>query len=68
MPLPELHIRVRIIDPEHPHYRETGVFTGEIVQFTHWQGKMAKIALDACQHGVTACYVSPGQIGEDELR
>jgi hypothetical protein len=65
MPPKDRPVRVRIIDPEHPHYRETGVFTGEIVQFTHWQGKMAKIALDACPHGVHACFVSPGQIQED---
>lgn len=54
--------RVRIVDREHPHYGETGEFRGEVIKFRYWDGKMAKIHLDACQHGTDACYVSPGQI------
>ena len=52
---------VQIIDPKHPHYPETGHWTGEII-LPVWGGKMGKIQLDNCRHGTDACYVSPGQI------
>lgn len=56
---------VRITDPEHPHYPETGRFTGEVIKFRFGSGvPMAKIALDNCKHGTDACYVHPGQIEE----
>jgi hypothetical protein len=55
---------VRITDPEHPHYPETGRFTGEVITMRFSGKKMAKIALDSCRHGTDACYVSPGQIQE----
>lgn len=52
---------VRITDPKHPHYPETGRYTGDIIK-PIWGGKMALIKLDSCRHGTDACYVSPGQI------
>lgn len=56
---------VRITDPEHPHYPETGRFTGEVIKFKFGIGaSMAKIALDNCKHGTDACYVAQGQIAE----
>jgi hypothetical protein len=54
---------VRITDPEHPHYPETGRFTGEVIR-PIWGEEMAKVALDNCRHGTDACFVSPGQIAE----
>ena len=67
MSKPTLHLhgtcdRVIVTDREHPHYGETGVFTGEVVTFKHWEGRMALVKLDACRHGTDSCYVSPGQI------
>ena len=57
-------LRVRIVDPEHPHYPEHGEMTGEIISLL---GKpMAKVKLDACRHGTDACFVSKGQIAEEK--
>lgn len=56
-------IRVRIIDPNHPHYPEHGFLTGEVISLF---GKpMAKVKLDSCQHGTDACFVSTGQIARE---
>ena len=52
---------VRISDPKHPHYPETGRFTGEVIRLVTGS-KMAKVELDHCKHGTDACFVSPGQI------
>ena len=53
---------VRISNPGHPHYPETGRFTGEVIRLF---GKpMAKVDLDNCRHGTAACFVSPGDIQE----
>ena len=54
--------RVRIVREDHPHYGEVGVFTGEVIEFNEFDGQMAKVKLDACVHGVEACYVNPGDI------
>lgn len=54
-------IYVRISDPAHPHYPETGRFTGEIVTMV-WGARMAKVKLDVCAHGTDACFVSPKQV------
>lgn len=60
----EKTIRVRIIDPDHPHYPEHGEFTGETILLL---GKpMAKVKLDGCRHGTDACFVSKGQIIEEK--
>lgn len=60
--------RVQIVDPDHPHFPEHGVFMGEIVRMKFGDGKtMALVKLDHCQHGGDACYVSSGQI-EPERR
>lgn len=54
---------VRITDPAHPHYPETGRFTGEVITMRFGDGqKMAKIKLDSCRHGTDACFVTAGQI------
>ena len=55
---------VRICDPEHPHYPETGRFTGEVVVMKFSGTKMAKVILDNCKHGTDACFVTAGQIQE----
>lgn len=52
---------VRIIDPTHPHYPETGRWTGEIIKPV-WGGTMGKVKLDHCKHGTDACFVSAHQI------
>jgi hypothetical protein len=54
--------RVFISDPAHPHYGESGIFTGEVIEFKYWKGRMAKVDLSNCVHGVDSCFVSPGQI------
>ena len=56
---------VRISDPEHPHFGESGRFTGKVISLS---GKpMAEVALDHCKHGTDGCFVSQGQIVEDKL-
>lgn len=55
-------IRVVICDPEHPHYRESGVLTGKVIRFLHWAGEMAEVKLEACRHGTDGCFVSKGQV------
>lgn len=55
--------RVRITDPKHPHYPETGWWTGEVIKVI-WGGTMGKVRLDHCPHGNDACFVSPGQIAQ----
>lgn len=57
---------VRIVNREHPHYRETGKLTGEII--TLFGKPMAKVALSDCRHGTDACFVSPGDIAIDDLQ
>lgn len=54
--------RVEITDINHPHYGERGKFTGYVIEFKHWPGKMAEIKLDNCRHGTDTCFVSPEQI------
>jgi hypothetical protein len=61
-------IRVFICDPEHPHYGESGVFTGEIITMRFSGQQMALVKLDACAHGTSACYVSKGQVREERRR
>ena len=51
---------VQIIDPKHPHYPESGRFTGETISVLGQP--MALVTLDHCKHGTDACYVSPRQI------
>lgn len=59
-------LRVRISDPDHPHFPESGTLTGEIVSLF---GKpMALLKLDSCRHGTDACYVGAGQATELERR
>lgn len=55
---------VQIVDSGHPHYPETGWFTGEVITMKFGSGTMAKLRLDHCKHGTDACFVSPGQIRE----
>ena len=53
--------RVRIVNKEHPHYPENGRWTGEVVLLLG-RIPMGKVLLDACPHGVDACFVSQGDI------
>ena len=58
--------RVRIVNCEHPHYRETGFLTGDVVSLL---GKpMAKMTLENCPHMTDACFVSKGDIEIDRLQ
>ena len=55
--------RVRISDPSHPHYPESGRFTGKIITMKFGDKcDMAEVALDNCQHGTSGCFVSRGQV------
>lgn len=57
--------RVRIVNRDHPHYRETGFLTGEVVSLL---GKpMARVTLEQCKHGTDACFISKGDIEIDRL-
>jgi len=58
--------RVRVCDPEHPHYLEGGKLTGEVIMLL---GKtpLAKLVLDDCKHGGDACFVGKGQIEIDNI-
>jgi len=53
-------IPVRICDPEHPHYPETGELTGKMISL--FGQPMAEMKLDNCEHGDDACFVSKGQV------
>ncbi len=61
-------VRMRISDPDHPHYGESGYLTGEILRMKFTHESMAKLRLEHCQHGVDACYIAKGQIQRDELQ
>lgn len=58
-PLP----RVKIVGKEHPHRGEYGRFTGEMIRIATG-AKMALVTLERCAHGMSACYVSPGDVRE----
>ena len=53
-------IRVRISDPSHPHFPETGMLTGEVIAVLGTP--MALMTLDACRHGGDSCYIEKGQV------
>lgn len=55
--------RVKIVGREHPHRGEYGRFTGETIRLVTG-AKMALVNLERCDHGMKACYVSPGDIRE----
>lgn len=62
-------IRVYICDPEHPHYGESGVLTGKIIEFKHGiGGSMAEVKLDDCKHGTDGCFVAKGQVRAEARR
>lgn len=61
-------IRVRICDPKHPHYPETGVMTGKMIRMIFDDTLMAEVKLDTCQHGTDACFVKKGQVKADDPR
>ena len=55
--------RVRIVDPDHPHFPEHGFLTGEMITMKFGTRRpMAKMRLESCRHGTDACYVQQGQI------
>lgn len=54
--------KVIICDKKHPHYGETGVLTGKVIQV--FSKKMGEVILDNCKHGTSGCFVEPGQIRE----
>lgn len=57
-----LPIRVFICDPDHPHYRESGVLTGKIITMKFSGEQMAEVKLDDCKHGTDGCFVGKGQV------
>lgn len=51
---------VRICDPKHPHFPETGYLTGKTISVL---GKpMTEVKINNCQHGTDGCFVGKGQI------
>jgi hypothetical protein len=64
--MPRDQPRVFICDPKHPHYGESGRFTGEVILLLGT--KMAKVDLDDCKHGTDGCFVQAGQIQEEKRR
>lgn len=54
-------IQVRICDPAHPHFGESGELTGKVIRLL---GKtdMAEVKLHNCIHGTDGCFVSKGQV------
>lgn len=55
-------MRVRICDPDHPHYPETGRLNGKVISLL---GKpMAEMDLDSCRHGTRGCFVSQWQVAQ----
>ena len=54
--------RVYISNPKHPHYGESGIWTGEVIRLRFGGPPMWKVALDNCKHGTDGCFVSPGDI------
>ncbi len=55
-------IYVQIADPNHPHFREYGELTGEVIKVINTD--MAKVKLDNCKHGTDGCFVAKGQVRE----
>lgn len=53
-------IRVRICDPDHPHYPESGVLTGTIIMVLGTA--MAEMKIVGCKHGTSGCFVAKGQV------
>lgn len=53
-------MRVRIVDPQHPHYPESGRLTGNTISVLGTP--MTEVKLDACRHGTSGCFVTKGQI------
>lgn len=58
-------MKVIICDPEHPHYPESGVLTGKVIQL--FGKEMAEMKLDVCKHGTDGCFVGKGQVRALEL-
>lgn len=53
--------RVRIVDPKHPHFPETGTFVGNTIRLVTGD-VMTELKLDSCRHGTGGCFVSKGQV------
>lgn len=52
--------RIYVCDPEHPHYGESGFFTGKVISL--FGTDMAEVRLEGCRHGTDGCFVSKGQV------
>lgn len=52
--------RVYVCDPKHPHYGESGHFTGTVIMLLGTP--MVEVELDDCKHGTRGCLVSTGQV------
>ena len=56
--------KIRIVNPKHPHYPETGVWTGKVIIVLG--ARMGKVNLDFCKHGGDSCFVQAGDIQKAE--
>lgn len=57
---------MRVVDPQHPHYRESGYLTGKVISL--FGTAMAELRIEQCRHGTDGCFVSQGQIAPDSLQ
>lgn len=55
--------RVRVSDPDHPHFGEAGVLTGRVIRVI--DEPMAEVRLEDCRHGTEGCFVKKGQITKE---
>ena len=61
--------RVQIVNREHPHFEEYGRLTGKVITMRFGdRAQMFEVALERCEHGVYACFVSKGDVREARER
>jgi hypothetical protein len=58
--------RVYVCDQEHPHFGESGVFTGKMISLLG--EPMAEVKLEHCKHGTDGCFVKKGQVRQEKRR
>ncbi len=57
---------MRIIDPDHPHYRESGYLTGKVISVLGTA--MAEMRIENCRHGTEGCFIKQGQCEPDTVQ
>jgi len=58
--------RFRVMSRGHPHYGESGYFTGKMISL--FGRPMAEMRLENCQHGTDGCFVSLGDAAVDQCQ